>query len=428
MRRALRWMLGLVLVLAGLACALVFWAHRQDEALSPVLQQAASIDPAVLARGAYLARAGNCMGCHTRQDAAPWSGGRVISTPFGTLYSSNLTPDEGSGLGRWSAQDFWRALHHGRSRDGRLLYPAFPYPDYTLVTPEDAFALYSYLHSLAPVARPPEPHALAFPYNTQAALTLWRALFFRPAQFESAPDRPAQWNRGAYLVRGLAHCGACHTPHNAWGAPRLGKELTGGVIPGQQWFAPSLRSTREAGLNAWPEEEALALLQAGRSAHAGVSGPMASVVADGLQYLEDADVRAMLAYLRSLSPQESAPPAHAPPTARVFAAGERLYADACAQCHGAQGEGLSRAFPALAANRAVLLDDPMNLVRLVLQGGYLPVTQDNPRPYGMPPFAHQLSDAQIAAVLSYIRNAWGNQASRVDTIDVHRVRERREPD
>ena len=217
----------------------------------------------------------------------------------------------------------------------------------------------------------------------------------------------------------------CHTPRNALGALRTDAQFHGGLIPAQNWYAPALNSGREAAVTAWPVEDVVALLKTGVSLQAGVSGPMAEVVFRSLQYLSDADLRAMAVYLRSLPPQDKPEPPVAKPAADLMERGQDIYRQQCAECHGEQGEGRRGAFPALAGNRAVTLADTTNLVRVLLQGGYQPATAGNPRPHGMPPFAQSLRDEEMAAVLSYIRNAWGNVAPRVDTIDVYRARERR---
>lgn len=416
-------------------------AASAASAPAPVAAPVGAATADLRARGAYLARVGNCMGCHTARGGAPYAGGRAIETPFGTLYGPNLTPDAQTGLGRWTADDFWRALHHGRARDGRLLYPAFPYPDYTQVTRADADAIYAYLQSLPPVAQQNRAHALRFPYDTQLALAAWRVLFFTPGRGDGAdadPARGAQWNRGAYLVNGLAHCGACHTPRNLLGASQADRALGGGLIPAQNWYAPALDRASEAGVAHWPREDVVALLRTGltRAAsappaasttpQASVSGPMAEVVLRSTQYLSDADAQAIATYLQAL-PERAVPPtpdALAPPR-RLMQRGAEIYRDHCAQCHGAQGQGERGAFPALAGNRAVLLAEPTNLVRMILQGGYAPATAGNPRPYGMPPYHQLLGDEDVAAVATFVRNAWGNHAAAVATIDVYHVRDRR---
>lgn len=424
-RAWLVWGAGATLLILLAATALVA-LNRLDELPLPEREAAAApASPGLIAQGEYLVRVGNCMSCHTQPGGPAFAGGRAIATPFGSVYAPNLTPDDATGLGRWSAAEFWRAMHNGRSRDGRLLYPAFPYPSYTYITRADSDAIYAFLRSLSPVPLQSPPHVLRFPFNTQWALAGWRALFFRPGAFVQQSTQSAEWNRGAYLVQGLGHCAACHTPRNALGALRTDAQFHGGLIPAQNWYAPALNSGREAAVTAWPVEDVVALLKTGVSLQAGVSGPMAEVVFRSLQYLSDADLRAMAVYLRSLPPQDKPEPPVAKPAADLMERGQDIYRQQCAECHGEQGEGRRGAFPALAGNRAVTLADTTNLVRVLLQGGYQPATAGNPRPHGMPPFAQSLRDEEMAAVLSYIRNAWGNVAPRVDTIDVYRARERR---
>ncbi len=377
-----------------------------------------SATPARIARGAYLARAGNCAACHTRRGDVPYAGGRTIETPFGTVVAGNLTPDAATGLGAWSPAQFWRALHHGRSRDGRLLLPVFPYPDYTRVTRADADALFAFLQSLPPVARQAPPHALRWPYNSQWALAVWRALYFRADVFEAQPGRTTDWNRGAYLVQGLGHCNACHAARNLLGASGTGQELSGGQIPMQGWYAPSLLQTGEASVSDWPLADVVQLLQTGVSPRGSVIGPMAEVVLHSTQHLSGPDLIAVATYLQSLQRISAPPDAGTPAPARQLALGEQIYGQQCADCHGASGDGVPNAYPPLAGNRAVRMHNTANLVQVVLRGGYSPATAGNPRPFGMPPFQMLLSDQEVAAVLSYIRHAWGNQAAGVTELDV----------
>lgn len=388
---------------------------------------AANDTAALVARGRYLVRAGSCAGCHTERGGVPFAGGRAIETPFGNVYASNLTPDLATGIGGWSADDFWHALHNGRSRDGRLLYPAFPYPNYTRLARSDADAMYVYLRSLAPVARAATPHTLRFPFDQQASLAVWRALFFRPARFEPEPARPAIWNRGAYLVETLGHCNACHARRNALGATAGPLDLAGGLIPIQNWYAPSLNDEAEAGVAGWPAGDVAALLRTGVSPHGVAQGPMAEVVAGSTQHLDDADLAAMVAYLQALPAAvkpgaRAVAPIPATPQTAVGATGLRLYGLHCAGCHGDDGRGVAGAYPALAGSRAVTMANPVNLVHIVLRGGFAPVTAGNPRPFGMPPFATVLSDADVAALLSYLRGAWGQRAAEVTPLDVSRAR------
>jgi len=402
-------------LLIGIAAVSIVWRNYRDEDAHPSPAATLSQEESI-ARGAYLARAGHCAGCHTARGGTPYAGGHAIPTPFGTLYAPNLTPDPETGIGAWTSDDFWRALHNGRAKDGRFLYPACPYPNYTKVTRADTDALYAYLRSLPPVRQPNRPHELRFPYSTQLALAVWRALYFEPGVYEPDETRSAEWNRGAYLVNGLGHCSACHARRNALGA--TDSTLSGGTIPVQGWYAPSLHSKREASVAGWPREDIVALLKHGISPQASALGPMAAVVHGSTQHLSDADLRAMALYLSELPVHEDkAPEPPAVPPARL-ARGERVYAERCADCHGEQGEGVPGMYPPLAGNRAILLEPPVNTIRAVLNGGFPPATAGNPQPFGMPPYATLLSDEDVAAVVSYIRNAWGNRASPVNAWEV----------
>lgn len=412
---------ALAALLAVAAAAVAGLNVRGEAPISPDARPVAGT-PAQVARGAELARAGNCATCHTARGGAPYAGGRGIATPFGTVYAGNLTPDVATGLGAWSPDHFWRALHHGRSKDGRLLYPAFPYPQFTRVTRDDADALYAFLRSLPPVVQANRAHALRFPFDSQAALAVWRALFFRPGVFEPEPGRGAEWNRGAYLVRGLGHCEACHGERNLLGATQGGLELNGGLIPMRHWYAPSLASAREASVADWPVDEIVALLRTGAAPRGVALGPMGDVVLRSTQYLPEADLRAIAVFLKSLPQVERPAPAAEPVAPARLAEGERLYADHCAACHGAQGEGADGLIPPLAGNRTVTMDPPANLVRVIVNGGFAPATASRPRPFGMPPFAHTLDDDQIAAVATFLRRRWGANAAEVGAREVTRFR------
>lgn len=431
MNAVIRKVLAAMVLLAALLAAWLWHVNYNDgvdiggngEAAAPAENQ-----PSLIERGAYLATAGNCMACHTARGGEPWAGGRPFPTPFGTLYSSNLTPDQETGLGQWNAATFWRALHHGRSRDGRLLYPAFPYTHTTQIVREDSDALYAYLQSLSPVKAETPAHQLHWPYGTQAALAVWRALYFKPGTYQQDPAQSPEWNRGAYLVRGLTHCSACHAPRDKLAGANW-QSLSGGLMPGQGWYAPSLVSGREAGMSDWSEHDIVRLLGTGYARNAGVSGPMAEVVSQSTQYLSKADLSAMATYLKEL-PQVETPPAS--PSSRgqrtgAFIAGEKIYENNCVACHGSQGQGIENAYPPLAGNRAVTLRQTENLVQMLLYGGFGASTGGHPRPFGMPPFVLALNDREIASVLSYIRNSWGNQAHEVSALEVHRIRAENAP-
>lgn len=417
-----RWLGGATAV-ALLLAAIVWQGNVRDETDVTAPVTGAAPSPTLVERGAYLARAGNCMSCHTARGGTPYAGGRGIDTPFGTVFSSNLTPDPATGIGSWTAGHFWRAMHNGRSKDGRLLYPAFPYTSYTEVSREDSDALYAYLKSLPPAAQPNTAHTLRWPFSTQAALAVWRALYFSPGGYAAEAQQTAEWNRGAYLVRGLGHCSACHSTRNALGATSTPLDLAGGLIPMQNWYAPSLTSPAEAGVADWSTADIAALLKTGVSPRGSVLGPMAEVVLHSTQHLSDADLTAMSVFLKSLPPTAADKPATvASGNSTVAQAGAKLYEQHCAQCHGEQGRGVPGAYPPLAGNRAVTMDSTANLVQVVLNGGYAPATAGNPRPFGMPPFVLVMNDTELAALLTYLRSAWGNQASAVTATEVNRMR------
>lgn len=378
-------------------------------------------------QGQRLVTLGGCQGCHTARGGAPFAGGRSIDTPFGVFYSPNITPDAATGLGRWNEEDFWHALHEGTAPDGSVLYPVFPYTNYTKVSRADADAIFAYLRTLSPVVSPRRPHELHFPYSVRSLLSAWRKLYFHPGVFQPDPHHDAQWNRGAYLVEGLAHCGACHEGRNALGATVLPDSREGGLV--LKWYAPSLFSEHEAGLQRWSDADIVTLLGSGRvrgasaaSHTASVAGPMAEVVFDSLQNASAPDLQAMATYLKSL-PTDAAwgstavAAQHAPGTSD-YDAGRVIYARECADCHGAEGEGHEPAGPPLAGNRAVTLPLAANAIRVLLFGGFPPGTRDNPRPFGMPPYYPSLTDAELAAVLSYVRMSWGNTGTAVSPSEV----------
>lgn len=411
-----------VLLLAAVAAAGgLYWAGTRDDASTG---PAIAADAATLVeRGRYLALAGNCTACHTSRGGKALAGGTPIPTPFGTVYGPNITPDEQTGIGAWTADDFWQALHNGKSRDGTLLYPAFPYTEYTRITRADSDALYAYLRSVPPVSQPSRPPELDFPYDRRALLAAWRALYFKPGVQEDDAGQSVQWNRGRYLVEGLGHCAACHTPRNGMGALRSDQSLAGGVIPVLDWYAPPLTNDMQTGMGRWSAEDIAALLKTGISRHSSASGPMAEVVLGSTQHLSDGDALAIGVYLKSLP---AGPAAADPPKAAVSPAamelGGKLYRQQCAQCHQPAGEGSGAAWPALAGNPTVTAPSPVNAIRMVLDGGYAPATAANPRPHGMPPFGQSLNDGDIAMLVSYIRNSWGNEAGGVTPLEVKRAR------
>ncbi|MDQ0069859.1 mono/diheme cytochrome c family protein [Variovorax boronicumulans] len=423
--RHLGWTLLTFIVLAAVCAGVLVAMNLRGEDPLPEQAQAFEATPQQVERGRYLALAGNCAGCHTTRGGQPYAGGLPLETPFGTIYSSNLTSDAKAGIGSWSSAHFWRAMHNGRSKDGRLLYPAFPYPNFTKVTREDSDAIYAYLRTVAPAPAPNLAHRLRFPYDTQAALAVWRALSFKPEAFVANAGKPAEWNRGAYLVDGLGHCIACHGTRNSLGATETKLGLSGGLIAVENWYAPSLTDKHQAGVAGWPTADVVALLKTGTAPGGSVMGPMADVVFRSTQHLSEADLSAMAGYLKDLPEvPKSDEPARSPTPIRrdagTMARGGKIYDQRCAYCHGDQGQGATGAYPPLAGNRAVNMSTPTNLIQVVSHGGFLPSTAGNPRPYGMPPFGQVLDAAEVAAVLTYIRGSWGNDSAPVTQLDTMR--------
>jgi mono/diheme cytochrome c family protein len=389
-------------------------------------QAAHADDQSLIAKGEYLARAGDCIACHTKPGDALFAGGLAMPTPFGTLYSTNITPDRDTGIGTWNADQFYAALHTGRFPDGGLMYPAMPFGSYTKVTREDSDAIFAYLRSVPPVHLPNRADDLRFPYNNRQLILGWRTLFFTEGAYQPNPAMSAEWNRGAYLVEGLGHCSMCHSPINALGGSSQSQAFEGGLIPMQNWYAPSLTSNKEAGLGDWSIPEIVDLLRNGVSHRGAVYGPMAEVVFDSLQYLNDDDVRAMAVYLKSLA--AGSPPAAEvstlppPESSLLLHFGEDVYDKHCASCHMKDGSGMPPDYPPLAGNPSIQMESAVNPIRMVLNGGFPPGTAGNPEPYGMPPFAQTLSDDEVAAVVTYIRSAWGNRGTPISARQANELR------
>jgi mono/diheme cytochrome c family protein len=413
------------ILLAVVALLALAWLRPRVPPPAPVAAPGANATTQVISRGEYLARAGDCVACHTEPGGTPFAGGRAMPTPFGSLYVPNITPDDETGIGKWTQEEFYRMMHTGVSRDGALLYPAMPFASYTKVTRADSDAIYAYLLSVPPVPQKNRPHELRFPYNKRELLLGWRALYFNQGEYVPDPTKSKQWNLGAYLVQGLGHCAMCHTQVNALGGSSESKAFEGGMIPNQNWYAPSLTSNREAGLGEWSIKDISDLLQVGISHRGTVYGPMAEVVYNSLQHLSDEDVAAMAVYLKELPQRDSEPP----PTSQarlvnpgVMELGRKVYEKQCAICHGAEGKGQPPLYPPLAGNQSITMSTPVNSIRMVLNGGYPPGTQKNPRPHGMPPFSHILDDDEVGAVVTYIRVAWDNSGTPVAPAQANELR------
>ena len=355
MNRKSLFALSAVVVAAAAALVPVLWSGT-DWLRNGAVQAATAADQAdLIKKGEYLARAGDCIACHTVRGGQMFAGGLPMATPFGTLYTPNITPDDQYGIGKWSANDFYRAMHTGRSKDGSLLYPAFPFTSYTRVTRADSDAIFAYLRSVPPVNVPSRPHELKFPFNNRNLLIGWRTLFFREGEYKPDPTKSVEWNRGAYLVEGLGHCGMCHTSINAMGGPVNSAAFAGGLIPLQNWYAPSLTGS-EGGLGDWDIRDISSLLKTGVSERGAVFGPMADVIHNSLQYLSDDDIHAMATYLKTIPQKKEAPETMQMETSEAFGGellqqGQKIYHDQCAKCHADNGLGMPPNFPPLANNQ-----------------------------------------------------------------------------
>jgi mono/diheme cytochrome c family protein len=407
---------------------------------TPKLAPAPDPDQAALIeKGRYLADAGDCTACHTVSGGKPFAGGLPIASPIGTLYSSNITPDKASGIGSYSLDDFDRALRHGIAANGNSLYPAMPYPAYARTTDDDVRALYAYfMHGVAPVQAENRANDVPWPLSMRWPLAIWRKVFAPTPEavaFNAARYPDSQVARGAYLVQGLGHCGSCHTPRALTLQEKALDEsgaafLSGGpVIDG--WLAVNLRGNPADGLGSWSNDDIVATLRSARSAtHAVLGGAMGDVVVHSTQHLNDADLQAVAAYLKTLPATERQVSSFKadPATAKALAAGQEgsrgaeLYVDNCAACHRTNGQGYERVFPKIAGNSSVLSEDPVSMIRLVLAGSNLPATATAPSQLGMPGFAWRLSDEEVAQLLTFIRSSWGNQAPAVTAAQVAQMR------
>jgi mono/diheme cytochrome c family protein len=374
-----------------------------------------------IARGEALTIAGDCASCHTADPSKPFAGGKRIDTPFGAIYSPNLTPDRETGLGAWSDEDFRRALREGVAPDGSRYYPAFPYPHFTKLTRDDILAIRAYLATLTPFRNTERPPELRWPLNYRGVMRAWNYLFFRPGIFEPNQQKSTEWNRGGYLVTGVAHCGACHTPKNIFGADKRNQAYSGGLVDG--WFAPRLDGAERSGLKSWSTDDIVEYLQSGRNGHSHAGGPMADVVVNSTSRMSDADVRAVAIYLKDL-PAGTAEPTVTPPSQQEMAAGAAIYAHACIACHEADGSGAPRIYPPLPGNTNLLSADPTSTLRIILDGAHSVTTPRAPNAGSMPAYAKQLSDQQIADVTNYMRNSWGNAAPLVTPAQVAKARTR----
>ncbi len=371
-------------------------------------------------KGRYLATAADCVACHTIQNnGKPFAGGRAIETPFGNIVSPNITPDAETGIGSWTDEQFDKAVRNGIRPNGSRLYPAMPYTSYTKMSRDDVVAIRAYLNTVEPVRHPVVANTLPFPFNIRASMRVWDALYFRPGEFKPDPQKPADWNRGAFLVDGPGHCMACHTPKSFLGGDKSGEYLRGSFL--QDWFAPNITSDDRVGLGRWSSEDIVAYLKTGHNRITAATGPMAEEIEHSTSKLKDEDLAAMATYLKSV-PGSADSPAPLKADDPVMMAGQAIYRDQCAACHQIDGKGVPQLFPSLAESPGVRSRDATTLIRIVLRGARSVATAQEPTAPGMPSFGRQLNDEQIAAVTSYVRNAWGRPAAAVASADVSKMR------
>ncbi|WP_129643194.1 cytochrome c [Peristeroidobacter agariperforans] len=425
LRKPPYWVSGVL----GVAVLTALFAGRTVEADGSNLSSGATNDAdALVERGRYVALASNCASCHTRRGGAPYAGGVKFETPVGTIYSSNITSSLENGIGKWTAEDLRRALHEGVAADGYRLFPAFPYTSFTQMTDEDVAALYAYMRTVA--ADEYRPPANDFLFKQRWAMTIWNALFFEPARFKPDPKQTPEWNRGAYLVGALGHCGACHTPRNtfmaempeqAYQGSSLREYVTADKV--RDWAAVNLTSSAD-GLKTWSVDDLTKYLHTGFSLRGGAWGPMNDVVGNSTSKLTLEDARAMATYIKSL-PLKIPPEGEAtisPVTPEQAALGQTIYKDRCEKCHGASGRGGMFSGPPLAGNPTVQSADPDSLINAVLYGATPAEGMKLGAWETMKPYADVLSDTDIANVSNYVRGSWGNAAPPVDAARVAKQR------
>jgi mono/diheme cytochrome c family protein len=402
---------------------------------STLLHAADGVDPALVKQGEYLARAGDCVACHTAKGGKPFAGGLPMETPIGTLFSTNITP-HASGIGQYRYEDFERAVRQGIGKDGSTLYPAMPYPSYARVSDQDMQALYAYfMHGVQPVAQQNKASDIPWPLSMRWPLAFWRGLFAPEVKPVEAAGRDPVVARGAYLVEGLGHCGACHTPRAITLQEKAldttdGDAFLAGSAPLEGWIAKSLRGDHKDGLGSWNEAQIVAFLKTGRNERTAVFGGMSDVVEHSMQYMSDADLTAIARYLKTLPPTnpDDQPFQADPSVAQALwqgndgKTGAALYVDNCGACHRTDGQGYARVFPALAGNPVVQGQDATSLIHIVLEGATLPATASAPSTFSMPGFGWRLSDQQVADVVNFIRSSWGNQAAAVTAGQVAALR------
>jgi mono/diheme cytochrome c family protein len=375
----------------------------------------------MIEHGRYMAIAGDCAACHTAKGGQPFAGGGALETPFGTLLSPNITPDAETGIGGWTDDQFVEALRNGIGHGGIHLYPAMPYTYYTKMTRADLIAIRAYLDTVQPVRNEVHANQLPFPFNQRETMIGWNRLYFSSGEFKPDPGRSAEWNRGAYLVEGAEHCGLCHTPKNVMGGDENSQAMHGSML--QNWYAPDITGNRRVGVGDWTVDDIALYLKTGRNRYDIASGPMADAVTHSTSHLADVDLRAIAVYLKDFPPRHGGQPQPVPAEDPAMQQGQTIYNNQCAACHTVAGEGIVGLFPRLSGASLVQQSQATSLIRVVLEGSRAVATDGAPTGPAMPSFAWKLSDDEVAAVVTYIRNAWSNAAPPVSASDVSTLRQ-----
>jgi mono/diheme cytochrome c family protein len=372
-------------------------------------------------RGRYLSIVGDCAACHTLPGSGhDLAGGRAIETPFGIILAPNITPDLSTGIGAWTDEEFINAMTKGTGRNGEHLYPAMPYTYYTKVTRDDVLAIRAYLNTIPAVQNSVEPNQLPFPFDIRMAMWVWNQLNFTPGTFVSNPNKSAEWNRGAYLAEGLGHCGLCHTPKTILGGDKTGERLQGSALQG--WFAANITNEPRRGLGSWSVDDIANYLKTGHGGTSIATGLMAETVGQSTSRLTEADLKAIAVYLKDRDHETGEVVDVAAPDQSAMKIGAQIYADECSGCHGSDGKGTPGLFPPLAASALVQQNDPTSLLHVVLRGARSVATDGSPTAPAMPQFGWLLKDGEVAAVLTYVRNSWGNRAPAVSADEAGRAR------
>jgi len=416
--------LGLTGVVALASCA----SPAQDGSAPDV-----AASPALIAHGQYLTRAADCAACHTVPGGKAFVGGYPFKLPFGTMYSTNITPDRETGIGAWSDDEFVRALHQGIAKGGSHLYPAFPYTSYTGVSRDDAVAIKAYLFSLPAVHAPAKPNNFPFPFNQRWAMGFWNAVFLKDHRFSPAPALSAQQNRGAYLATALGHCGECHTPRNLGYGLKSDQQFAGAVLTG--WHAWNITSDKTGGVGGWSDQQLTAYLNTGHAdGHGSAGGPMGEAVENSLQYLTPEDTAALVAYLRTVPAHKGediltvnpAPPVMTASTAwgpgpqdTVTGLGKHVFEGACASCHQWNGQGQQTPYAALAGSQAVNDPGGLNLVQVLIHGERLHTARGGAY---MPAFGSAYTDQELAAVANYVIGHFSGKDGKVTPAMVRKAR------